>query len=241
MKKYERQHIKEKFVTNEGYTAEIIDGGNKPMYCTVRIKDSVVEVSYGSLKKGIVKYPYHPSVYGVGYFGVGEYKAKENGKTTKAYIVWKDMLTRCYGEKYQSRQPTYIGCSVASEWHNFQTFAEWFEKHYVEGFHLDKDLLVPSNKTYSPETCIFIPPRLNSFLANHCSNNTSGVTGVCWYKKSKKWKVNISSEGKQTYLGLFDDPKEAAEAYKKARSIEASKLKELYRDVLPEKAIRNIR
>ena len=241
MKKYERQHIGEKWEVIGGYIAEIVDGGSKNLYCTIRIEDYTTEVWYSSLKKGQVKYAYCPSVLGVGYFGVGEYKAKENGKVTKAYATWEHMLQRCYDKKYQSKRPTYKECSVVTEWHNFQVFAEWFGKHYVDGWQLDKDLLVPSNKTYSPETCIFIPPRLNSFLANHYSNNTSGVTGVCWYKKSKKWKVNISSGGKQTHLGYFDDPKEAAEAYKKARKIEANKLKELYRDVLPEKAIRNIR
>ena len=241
MKKYERQHIKEKFVTNEGYTAEIIDGGNKPMYCTVRIKDSVVEVSYNSLKKGIVKYPYHPSVYGVGYVGLGVYKTKENGKHTKVYIVWKNMLTRCYDKKYQSIHPSYMNCYVSKEWHNFQTFAKWFDKHYTVGYALDKDLLVHGNKVYSPETCVFIPQKINNFLTNKHRSNTSGYTGVSWNKRHKKWVAQISSKGKYKHLGYFDDPKEAAEAYKKARKIEANKLKELYRDVLPEKAIRNIR
>ncbi len=36
-------------------------------------------------------------------------------------------------------------------------------------------------------------------------NNTSGITGVCWNKCSKKWQASISAEGKQIYLGLHDN------------------------------------
>ena len=34
------------------------------------------------------------------------------------------MLERFHDSKYQEKRPTYIGCSVAEEWHNFQIFAE---------------------------------------------------------------------------------------------------------------------
>ena len=47
-------------------------------------------------------------------------------------------------------------------------------------------------------------------------NNTSGVKGVSWYMAKGKWRVYIKVDGKQFYLGLFDDIKEAAEVYAKA-------------------------
>lgn len=37
-------------------------------------------------------------------------------------------------------------------------------------------------------------------------NNTSGLKGVKWKKKNKKWEVAIRKEGKDHYLGLYDCP-----------------------------------
>lgn len=41
--------------------------------------------------------------------------------------------------------------------------------------------------------------------------NTSGVTGVSWNSNARKWIVQISIDGRNTYLGLFDTIEEAAE------------------------------
>jgi hypothetical protein len=50
------------------------------------------------------------------------------------------------------------------------------------------------------------------------SNNTSGYKGVVWGKRISKWIARIQVDGKQTYLGFFDDPVEAAHAYNQAAS-----------------------
>jgi hypothetical protein len=44
-------------------------------------------------------------------------------------------------------------------------------------------------------------------------DGTSGYKGVHWSKQHKRWKAEICIEGKRRYIGLFDDPKEAAKAY----------------------------
>jgi hypothetical protein len=48
------------------------------------------------------------------------------------------------------------------------------------------------------------------------STNKSGHKGVHWDKCCKKWMALIRYGGKQHYLGLFDDPKIAHDAYCKA-------------------------
>lgn len=110
-------------------------------------------VQYSAFKKGNVKCPYERTVYGVGYLGEGKYKCKENGKYTKCYKVWNSMLQRCYDKKYHRKEPTYKDCEVSEEWHNFQSFAEWYDKNYyeIEGetMALDKDILIKHNKIYS--------------------------------------------------------------------------------------------
>lgn len=113
---------------------------------------------------GKVKDKLKPIAYGVGYFGDGSYKAKKNGKITKAYSAWFNMLERCYCPSFHKRQPTYKNCFVCDDWHNFQNFAKWFGQNYTEGLQLDKDVKQDgiTNKVYSPETCIFIPHSENS-------------------------------------------------------------------------------
>lgn len=117
-----------------------------------------------SILKGRVKDPYHPFVYGVGYFGVGDYTTRDTkGKEVIAYKRWHGMLERCYSSRWlaASKNKNYRGCSVCKEWHNYQVFAAWFSENYIEGFELDKDKKVEGNKVYSPETCMFISKEEN--------------------------------------------------------------------------------
>jgi hypothetical protein len=45
------------------------------------------------------------------------------------------------------------------------------------------------------------------------TTNTSGYKGVCWHKKDKKWLAQIQHNGKNKYLGNFDNPEDAHAAY----------------------------
>jgi len=243
MKKYSRKYIGQKFITNEDYTAEVIDGGSKAGDCTCKIEDHIFECQVDNLKKGVYKYPFHPSVHGKGYIGVGEYKTSINGKHTKVYQVWRSMLRRVYDEKYLIKYPTYRNATICKEWHNFQVFAKWVseESNFREGWQLDKDLMSKDTKGYSPETCTFISQKLNSFLANNRLTNTSGTTGVIWLKRDKKWWCRICIDGENKNLGYFKDKQEAANVYMEARAIEVEKLKELYKDTLPKEILEKIR
>jgi len=46
--------------------------------------------------------------------------------------------------------------------------------------------------------------------------NTSGYKGVCWNKKYSKWQTQIKVNSKRIWLGYFDTPELAYEAYCKA-------------------------
>jgi len=48
------------------------------------------------------------------------------------------------------------------------------------------------------------------------SNNTSGITGVCYVKEIKKWQARINSNGKTVNLGYFTSLFEACCARKSA-------------------------
>ena len=178
-------------------------------------------------------------VYGI---GRNDFESSVNvkGVAIKSYQVWQDMLKRCYSDKYKDKNPTYKNCKVCEEWLSFSTFNKWFEENYpkhlvdkVDRIELDKDLLVEGNKVYSPETCVFLPKRINSFMTNKQSNNTSGRIGVCFHKSTKKWLVNINDfeETKRKHIGLFSDLEEASEAYQVARAEQAEKAKAWLREL----------
>lgn len=48
------------------------------------------------------------------------------------------------------------------------------------------------------------------------SNNRSGLKGVYWHKRKKRWHADIRVDGKKTCLGYFDTPEAAHSAYRAA-------------------------
>lgn len=132
------------------------------------------------------------------------------------YSTWCSMLNRCYNTKTQARYPTYIGCTVAPEWLSFSAFRAWMLTQDWEGKHLDKDLLVIGNKLYSPEMCVFVPGKLNTFLNDCGSARGDWPVGVDLHKSSGKFRANCCNPltGKREYLGLFGCPDSAREAWR---------------------------
>lgn len=121
-----------------------------------------------NLRAGEVKDNLSKSVHGIGFIGSGQHKSREGGKLTKAYSVWSGMIARCYCQITQEKNPTYKGCSVVECWHNFQNFADWYYGSYPKdglSYELDKDLKVPGNKIYGPDTCAFIEKKINAPLS----------------------------------------------------------------------------
>lgn len=158
-------------------------------------------------------------ILGVATNSRGKYKATIDGKYTKAHSTWRSMLYRAYCPKVQARQPAYIGCSVADEWLEYQNFAEWFEAHEYSnhGYQLDKDLLLPGNKVYAPDRCVFVPSQLNNLLLDCGSRRGQYKQGVSAFKEWDKFSAKIRIDGKLKGLGYFDTELEAYQAYKKAK------------------------
>ena len=60
-------------------------------------------IRYDSFINGNVKNPYHKDLYGIGYFGEGNYSDKEQHIY---YRVWQDMIKRCYDKETIRKHPT---------------------------------------------------------------------------------------------------------------------------------------
>ena len=162
---------------------------------------------------------YKRLVHGVGIYEPGKYKSNINGKHTKEYNVWKDMLRRCYSGKFHIKNPTYVNCMACKEWVYFQVFAEWFHQNFysIEGERicLDKDVLVKGNEIYSPRTCIFVPTVINNLLIKNNRKRGKAFIDVDWHEPAKKWRAQChNSKGIEVHLGLFDTQDEAFQVYK---------------------------
>jgi len=133
----------------------------------------------------------------------------QNSWTCPFYKKWKDVLKRCYSEKFLQKKPTYRGCSMCEEWKTFSNFMAWMKTQPWEGKELDKDILIPGNKLYSPETCVFVSPALNSLLGTRM-RSTGGVR-----KCNKKFEARVSLGHKSLSLGVFATVEQAKAERKK--------------------------
>ena len=157
--------------------------------------------------------------FGVGYNSKGKHKSTKNGKFTGAYLTWRNMLKRCYDEKNRTRYPSYGDCTIDEKWHDFQDFADWFEDHDYSnmGYQLDKDILHPKNKIYSPDKCCFVPRQLNTLIIGSEAARGAYPQGVSYCKIKQKIKVQMKKDGVNSILGFFDDVETAVKTYKEAK------------------------
>jgi hypothetical protein len=185
---------------------------------------------------------YEKTLYGVGYIGEGIYKVSLQRVYSPHYIYWTTMLKRCYSEKFHKTNPSYIGCTVAEEWHSFQNFAEWYDENYyeVEGevMCLDKDILVKGNKSYSSETCIFVPSTINKLFVKSKASRGDFPIGVSLRKDTliNPYRVICSTgKRKQKCVGHFNTPEEGFLAYKVFKENVIKEFANNYKNQIPVK------
>ena len=137
----------------------------------------------------------------------------------KYYTAWGSMLERCYSKKFLESRPSYIGTSVCSEWLYATAFKKWLEQQDWHGKCLDKDIVVPGSKLYSPETCAFVLQATNSFVTARDACRGDYPIGVSLHKLAGKYIALCQNlfTGKLEHLGYFSTPEEAHEAWRKRK------------------------
>ena len=206
---------------------------------TVIFEDGyIVKSTYWCFKTGGIRSLYDTTIYNVGYFGEGKYGSMVNGLMATNYVVWVAMISRCYNPKCQKKQPTYIGCTVCNEWHNFQNFAKWYDENYYninnEQMTLDKDILFKDNKIYSPDTCVFVPERINVLFTNRKNKRGLYPLGVIYQKNNKNFVAQCNNNKKtKHHIGCFTTPELAFAAYKKFKENYIKEVAEEYKDQIP--------
>ena len=194
-----------------------------------------IHTCYNNFLKGGIKNPYNKSVCNIGYLGEGKYNHKDY---PKMYNHWIHMIRRCYNPYALNRNPTYIDCFICESWHCFQNFGEWYERKYYEcnneEMHLDKDILIKGNKIYSPNTCIFVPKRINALFTKRQNDRGDCPIGVRWHKRDKKFDVSCNDANcNQQYLGRFDNEIDAFICYKNYKEKVIKQVADEYKELIP--------
>lgn len=189
--------------------------------------------TYSNFIRGQVKNPYDRTVYGVGFIGIGKHKVAISKVVTPVYKAWAGMLERCYSKNMKHRNSTYYHIStVCDEWHNFQIFGDWYEENKYEineRLHVEKDILIPGNKIYSPDTCLLVPQVINALFINK-TNNRNLPNGIFRCGNGKYLARYTHLE-----LGVYDSVEEAYDAYTKEKKRNIIKVADKYKDIIPTK------
>lgn len=121
---------------------------------------------------------------------------------------WLNQWKWCYGHGYATRRQ-YIGNGkyTGFRMHRLIVGLATGEGHQVD--HINGDRL--DNRRQNLRICDVSSNKAN---CEAYSNNKSGFKGV--YKDGKKYTAQIRVAGKIHYLGSFEDPVKASEAYKRA-------------------------
>ena len=139
--------------------------------------------------------------YGVGYTTKGEefYFDKEDYDLIK-YYTWSI-----------NRDGYVVAADVNTKKHLYMHRLVMNAKNGVEidhKFHMNND----NRKSELRE----VTSSQNSINRRIKSTNTSGITGVSWYRQTSKWRAYISINGKNINIGYFTTKEEAIEARRKA-------------------------
>lgn len=236
MDKRIRDKTGEERVMNNGEIAKIIKYKKWDDIDVLFIETGYISYGqqYSNFKCGKLKDPYLKIIKGVAC--VGETSTiDENGKVLKSREVWGDMIKRCYDEKQLKKRPSYIGVTVCDEWLCYANFKEWYDKNIYEikdeRIHLDKDILIKGNKVYSPETCIFVPQRINNLFREFNNNEFPTLEE----RSNGTFAIRVRMNGKSKRISGFETKEKAEECYFKEKRQIIKEIAEEYKDKIPNK------
>lgn len=226
------------FKTNSGWGGKVIGQVKNTTYLVEWQDGSTSEENWGDCLSGSIKPAYQPSFAGIGYLGSGKYvstnRTLKDGEEYVPEVIlgyWSRMISRCY-DPNELRKPSgyqYRDTTVHEDWLNLQNFIEWskdkigmgvVEESTCKVFHLDKDILNPKNKVYSPDNCVFVPNAINSFFK--VIDNSLGYYGASEIdvtNKSPNAKIGYTTRStnpvtnERVYGGFFPTPKLAEDKF----------------------------
>lgn len=183
--KQKQERLGEEKLNNQGYLMKIIEY-NKTEEIIVEFQDKYkakIKTRYPDFTKGKVGNPYHPNAQG-GMIG-SKYPAKVNGKITKEYFTWKNMLKKCIN----------IQENICDEWKIFENFYEWLHgqdnfDNFIngKGWIISKDI-IKDNNVYSPDTCFLVSQNVNQLFIKRELNTDVSKDILQSYKEYMENKI----------------------------------------------------
>lgn len=146
----------------------------------------VVNGRADSFRNGNIRDRLAKTICGVGFLGEADHSS--HPLYVNVYDRWRNMLIRCNQPSKDAFRPSYLDCSVCSEWHDLSKFFIWCITHpqWNDGeWEIDKDILFKGNRVYSPETCCFVPTKVNNLFVKRDKLRGDFAIGVTRYSKSK--------------------------------------------------------
>lgn len=139
-----------------------------------------------------------------------------SGSNTRLYSIWLNMRRRCsettniHYEHYGGK-----GIKVCDAWNeDFSSFRDWsLLNGYSEKLTIDR---IDGDKNYEPSNCRWAGKTLQARNKKANRKSKSGILGVTWNKKEKKWHSRISVGKDSFHLGTHIELKEAIEARREA-------------------------
>jgi hypothetical protein len=137
-------------------------------------------------------------------------RTTKHGKAhSKEYTAWEGMIQRCNNpmslsyKNYGGR-----GITVCEQWLQFEAFFSDMGDA-PNGMSLER---IDVNGNYCKDNCKWADCCIQSFNQRQKKSNTSGRTGVRFYKSRGKWVATIGVDRKPIHLGYFVSFEEACAA-----------------------------
>ena len=150
----------------------------------------------------------------------------------EGYSTWNAMQSRCKDKGYP----------ISELFSKYETWLDWVKTQKGYGqkdffgntFNLDSDLFSNGEKTYSEDTCVFIPLHINQvYKTSYKSKEIIGV-GL----KRGRYQARICVFNTQVNIGTYETEELANEAYISKRSEYIKILLEMHRHQLADKTIK---
>lgn len=148
--------------------------------------------------------------------------------TPQSRRIWYGIMTRCNQKKRNEKDRAYWDCEICEGWKDYENFRVWFDRNYIPGYQIDKDILKKGNKVYCPEYCCFVPREINLLVKTRGISATKYPPGV--YITNKGFVAYISIKKKQTKLGLYDSAEAAFAKYKEEKEAHIRHVAQEYYD-----------